>query len=92
MTKKGEYTGLTASSLAEFAAKLETADVNSVLFHYPRGDFQNWITDTLEDEELANRMCMVPPDLSGEKLRKQLADIVQKRISELQKILENIQR
>ena len=84
-TEKGVYTGITATSLAEFASKLETIDINPVLFHYPRGDFQKWIQDTLGDEELANRMCLIQPNVSGENLRKQLVKIVQKRLSELQR-------
>jgi hypothetical protein len=35
-----KYTGITASSLADFSSTLETIDENSILFHYPRGDFQ----------------------------------------------------
>jgi hypothetical protein len=79
-----EYTGLTATSLPEFATKLETVDINSVLFHYPRGDFQKWIEDTLGDKELANRMCLTKKELSHEKLRMQLLKITKKRINELQ--------
>jgi hypothetical protein len=82
-TEKGVYTGITATSLPDFATKLEIIDENSVLFHYPRGDFQKWIQDTLGDEELANRMCFIQPNISGEKLRKQLVKTVQKRITEL---------
>ena len=82
-TEKGTYIGLTATSLYDFAAKLETIDENSILFHYPRGDFQKWIHDTLGDDELANRMCFIQRDISGEKLRSQLVKIVQKRITEL---------
>ena len=82
-TENGVYTGITAVSLSEFALKLQTIDVNSILFHYPRGDFQKWIQETLGDEELANRMCFILANLSGEKLRNQLLKIVQKRISEL---------
>ena len=81
-TEKG-YIGITAASLSEFAAKLETVDVESILFHYPRGDFQKWIDDTLGDKELANRMCFIKKDISGEKLRAQLLKITQKRICEL---------
>ena len=82
-TEKGIYFGLTATSLYDFAAKLETIDENSILFHYPRGDFQKWIQDMLGDDELANRMCFIQRDISGEKLRGQLVKIVQKRITEL---------
>jgi len=83
-SEKGVYTGITAISLSDFAAKLETIDENSVLFHYPRGDFQKWIQETLGDEELANRMCFTQPNIAPEKLRNQLIKIVQKRTSELQ--------
>ena len=82
-TKNGVYTGITAVSLHDFALKLQTIDADSILFHYPRGDFQKWIQNTLGDEELANRMCFIQTNLSGEKLRSQLLKIVQKRISEL---------
>ena len=82
-TERGVYTGITAISLPDFALKLQTIDVNSILFHYPRGDFQKWIQNTLGDEELANRMCFIKASLSGEELRNQLVKIVLKRISEL---------
>lgn len=82
-TEKGIYIGITATSLSDFAAKIETIDENSILFHYPRGDFQKWIQDTFGDEELANRMCFIQREISGEKLRSQLLKIVQKRITEL---------
>src|SRR5450759_4316198 len=65
-SEKGVYTGITAISLSDFAAKLETIDENSVLFHYPRGDFQKWIQETLGDEELANRMCFTQPNIAPE--------------------------
>ncbi len=82
-TKNGVYTGITAVGLTDFASKLETVDVDSILFHYPRGDFQKWIEETLGDRELANRMCFVKIELSGEKLRKELLKIVKQRINEL---------
>jgi hypothetical protein len=80
---KGIYTGITATSLADFAAKLETIDENSILFHYSRGDFQKWMQDTLGDEEFANRMCFIQRGISGEKLRRELLKMVQRRITEL---------
>ncbi len=82
-TENGEYTGVTAMSLDEFASKLETIDINSVLFHYPRGDFQRWIEDTLGDKALADRMCFIKPDIQGEPLRKQLLKLVRGRLSDL---------
>ena len=89
-TEKGN-TGITAISLSDFIAKLETIDVNSVFFHYPRGDFQKWIDDTLGDKDLANRMCFIQTGLSGENLRKHLLRIIQKRITELKEQQNNRQ-
>ncbi len=84
--KEGDYTGVTATSLAEFASKLETIDVNSVIFHYSRGDFQRWIEDIIGDKELADRMRFVKTGISGEKLRKQLSEMTQNRLKELRKL------
>jgi len=86
VTKPGTYTGTTAISLADFAEKLQTIDVDSILFHYPRGDFQKWIEDTLGDRELANHLCFIKTGISGEELRKQLVRIVQKRINGFKEI------
>jgi hypothetical protein len=82
-TEKGVDTGITATSLSDFVDKLETIDVNSVMFHYLRGDFQKWMQDTLGDKALSNQLCFVEPESSGEKVRKQLLRMVQKRITEL---------
>jgi hypothetical protein len=77
------YTMVTASSLSDFVAKLDGIDDRSVLFHYPRGDFQSWIREVIGDNELANRMCFIAPNLPGDKLRKELQTMVQQRIKEL---------
>ena len=82
--EKGLYTGFTAQNLMEFFTKLEIVDVNSILFHYPRGDFQKWIQDTLGEKVLAETLFFASPDLSGEDLRRQLLNIIKNRISELQ--------
>jgi hypothetical protein len=37
---------------------------------------EKWIQNTLGDEELADRMCFIQANLSGEKLRKQLLKMV----------------
>jgi hypothetical protein len=82
-TAEGVYTKISAISLQDFADKLASIDDNSILFHYPRGDFQAWIRDTVNDNVLAGRMCFIERGISGEKLRQELLKIVQKRISEL---------
>ena len=82
-TAEGVYTKVSAISLQDFAAKLEDIDDSSILFHYPRGDFQAWIRDTVKDNVLAGRMCFIERGISGEKLRQELLKMVQTRISEL---------
>jgi hypothetical protein len=42
-TADGVYTKIEAMSLEDFADKLDGIDASSILFHYPRGDFQAWI-------------------------------------------------
>jgi hypothetical protein len=54
-----------------------------ILYHYPRGDFQAWIRDTLGDQEFSNRLCFIKTGLSGESLRKEAGKMVRKRIAEL---------
>ncbi len=77
---------VTAVSLADFAEKLQRIEINSVLFHYSRGDFQAWINSTLGDEELSHRMSNLRSNISAENLRKQLLRLVKKRIIELSRI------
>jgi hypothetical protein len=82
-TAEGQDTDVTAISLEDFAEKLVQIDVASVHFHYPRGDFQKWVGDVLKDHELADRLCYIRKEDSGDKLRKDILIIVQKRIIEL---------
>jgi len=85
-TGVGTFTGATANSLSDFATKLTTIDVKSVLFHHPRGDFQRWIEGSLGDAELADRMRMMPTGLSGENLRGQMLKMIETRLGELKRL------
>jgi hypothetical protein len=82
-TTAGVYSGLTATSLEDFAEKLKTVDVDSVAFHYYRGDFQRWIDNTLGDKDFANNLCFIDAKISREQLRKELLKMLNKRIREL---------
>ncbi|MGE5575097.1 MAG: hypothetical protein ACM3UL_03080 [Ignavibacteria bacterium] len=82
----GHYLGETAVSLCIFLKDLGTIDVQSIRFHFDRGDFQKWLKNTIGDEELAVKIDGLEKRIPDEELRKQLTDIVQKRISELQLI------
>ena len=83
----GDYCGVTAYSLEEFANALQYVCSESILFHFERGDFQNWIRDIIGDNELAQgiddiKMC--DRHLSAECCREELVDKVKIRILQLQ--------
>jgi hypothetical protein len=82
-TGEGRSTNVTAISLEDLAEKMIQIDIASIDFHYPRGDFQTWVRDVVKDNELADRLCYIKKEDSGEKLRKNILNIVQKRILEL---------
>ncbi len=82
-TADGVFTKIEAMSLEDFVDKLEGIDANSILFHYPRGDFQAWIKTSIGDSELADKMFTIPRGISGETLRQELLKMVQKRVNEL---------
>lgn len=82
----GEPTGETALSLTDFVKKLETVNVRSVNFHYPRKDFEKWVLEVIGDTELASRLSMISRmqiGIKGEALRNQIIRIVKVRLSEI---------
>ena len=86
MTEHGVYIGLTATSLEDFASKLKTVDVESVVYHYYRGDFQRWIDGVLGDRDFANKLCFIATNISGEKLREELSKLLDKRVVDLKSL------
>ena len=85
-TSIGSYTGVTATSLFEFVEKLQTVPVESIVFHFQRGDFQKWIKNTLGDDEAAAQIEQLKKWSSwssDENLRKDLLKAVEKRLVEL---------
>jgi hypothetical protein len=72
-TSIGNYTGASASSLKEFMEKINEVNVKSLEFHLYRGDFEKWISEVLQEGELAGdirRLQRLNP--MGESLRTQL--------------------
>ena len=55
-TSIGNYTGESATSLEEFVKKILDIDIKSLEFHLYKGDFEKWITETLEDNILASKV------------------------------------
>jgi len=80
----GHYTGETATSLAAFSRDLEREDIQTIRFHFERGDFQKWLSTTICDEELTRRIDVLNKNSPDEELRTQLVEIIQKRLFELQ--------
>jgi hypothetical protein len=85
-TAPRDYTGINAMSLKDFAKKLRVVDVQSINFHFSRGDFWRWIQFIIGDVALSSRINRIPQDTRGEKLRSSLIKAVNKRIGELKKI------
>jgi hypothetical protein len=79
----GEPTGETAVSLADFVKKLETIDVRSVNFHFPRKDFEKWIRGVIGDADLALRIGRIRLGVQGEALRSEIMRVVKGRLNEL---------
>jgi hypothetical protein len=80
-----DYTGKNARSLRDFAKMLQVIEVQSVDFHFSRGDFRRWIQFIIGDVDLATRINRIPQDTQEEKLRSALMKTVNERIKELKK-------
>lgn len=83
-TSIGNYTGENAASLEEFVEKIGEVNAKSLEFHLYRADFERWTAETLEDEELAEKIRSLKSlSPSGDSLRDQLYLIVSKRYEKL---------
>jgi len=81
----GKYTGRRAANLADFCENMKMVDIQSVTFHFERGDYERWIRETLHDAELARRLKRIKKSSSGEELRNKILQTVKRRLFELQK-------
>ena len=80
-TAIGNYTGITATNLSEFASKLQLVPTESITFHFRRKDFENWIKFTIKDVALAERLSRTKGEQSTEDLRKEILGTVEKYTS-----------
>jgi len=83
----GHYCGVTSNSLEEFANVLQYICSEAIIFHFERGDFQNWIRDVIGDMKLAqeiDEIKMCSRQLSDEYCRKEIAQRVNIRILQLE--------
>ncbi len=79
----GHYMGETATTLCFFLKDLRSVGIESVRFHFSRGDFQRWLRTTIGDQELANEIDSIDKNSSDESLLAQLPYIIEKRITHL---------
>ena len=83
-TSIGNYTGESAASLKEFAEKIKDVNLKSLEFHLYRGDFEKWILEVLQDEELALELKKLQKfNLTGDAIRKELYTAVSNRLKQL---------
>lgn len=83
-TSIGNYTGESAASFKEFMDKINEVNVKSLEFHLYREDFEKWIAETLEDQELAKEIeSLRIQNYSGPVLKEQLYNIITKHYEKL---------
>jgi hypothetical protein len=86
-TAIGDYCGVSAHSLEEFADALQYVCSAAIVFHFEREDFQNWVREVIGDAELAQRIDNIKTcerHLSADSCRKELVDAVSVRILQLE--------
>lgn len=86
---EGKYTGNYATSLIVFYNLLYKIDKESLLFHFKRGDFQNWIAIIIGDNQLANEINKIDKTVTKRELLEKLGKIIEKRLIELKQLLAN---
>ncbi len=82
-TDIGKNTGVIATSLEDFAKKLQTISLDSIKFHFERADFQRWIRTIFCDAELAERIGLIGEEYSEEDLRQEIINKVKNHIAKL---------
>jgi hypothetical protein len=86
-TAIGDYCGVSAHSLEEFADALQYVCSEAIVFHFERGDFQNWVRDVIGDDELAKRISdlkICERHLAAEFCRKEIMERVHVRLLQLE--------
>ena len=78
-TAIGNYTGITATNLSEFAAKLQVVPLESITFHFQRKDFQKWIQYTIKDAALAERISRKKGEQTAEGMRTEILRTIETR-------------
>ena len=77
----GKPTGELARNLSDFLDKVKVVKSESLVFHLQRGDFQNWVANTLGDSKLGKELAKISP--SDDKTRTNVCKTLEDRIGEL---------
>jgi hypothetical protein len=83
----GDYCGVSVQSLEEFSDALQHVCSEAIVFHFERGDFQNWTRDVIGDNELAKKIDnikMCERHLAAESCRKEIMERVNVRLFQLE--------
>ena len=86
-TAVGDYCGVSVHSLEEFADALQYVCSEAIVFHFERGDFQNWIKYVIGDNELAQKIDNIKiceRHLAAESCRKEIMERVNVHILQLE--------
>ena len=84
----GQYTGKSALDLEEFYEMMDKVPLQSLEFHFLRGDFEKWIKEVLGDKRLASQIRSIDKSLKDKKLKATLKRKVRRRINQLKKMLK----
>ncbi len=79
--------GVTSCSLEELAEAVNEVCSEAIIFHFERGDFQNWIRDIIGDAELAqsiDELKTCSRQLSAEACRQEIAERLRIHIFQLE--------
>jgi Asp-tRNA(Asn)/Glu-tRNA(Gln) amidotransferase C subunit len=90
-TAPGKPTGQFATSIFEFLEAVKKVDLKSVEFHLKRNDFSKWLRDVIKDDTLASELEKLRTlELSGEKLRDRIVEMIEVRCKELAEVLRRL--
>ena len=78
----GKPTGELAVNLSDFLDKVKAVKSESLMFHLQRGDFQNWVENTLGDSKLGKQLSKIPRS-DDNNARTNVCKAVEDRIDEL---------
>lgn len=84
----GSPTDIVVTSLEEFYEAIKVVDLESIIFHLSRGDFERWISDVIGDKLLASRIASLSRESYKKgKVREALISILDERLKEIKNLL-----